>query len=125
MSLLTRFARSLPLLSLLCALTILPAATVQWSAWSGGDDGARQAWTARRCVIGAVCGRRSTDLRELFRASERWRASFLSLVGQSSRLNLTLRAATSLRARANQQGIAARRSLLRYASGRADDDPPA
>jgi hypothetical protein len=61
----------------------------------------------------------------LIRASERWRASSLSLVSQSTRLNLTLRAAASRRARANEQHVAARRSLLGNASGRADDDPPA
>jgi hypothetical protein len=126
MSPVTRLARSLPVVSLICALAVLPGTTLQWSeSMSSDDDGPLQAWTAGNRIVGAVWGRGSNDLRELVRASEREGARFLMLASQSGRLHLSQRAAARRRAASNQHQIAARRSLLRYASGRADDDPPA
>lgn len=117
--------RILPILSVVCALTCLPFADMQWArSPDTAEDGPVHFGATRRSLPVALSSRGSTSLRELFRSAERWRAGFVSL---SSRRNKPARAGrrTAQRAREARVLSVARRSLARRSSGRSSDDSPA
>ncbi len=123
--LLRALKRAVPLLCVICSLACLPAASLQWARGRGADEGPLHISTARRCALGALLGRRGHDLREMFRTAERSRTSFRALATRRAGVDSALRGRAGSGAAENHQLVASRRSLLRYASGRAADDPPA
>jgi len=124
--LLRALKRTVPVLCIVCSLACLPAASLQWlKGHSGAVEGPLHISHARRCALGVLCGRGGNELREMFRIAERSRGGFLLLAGRLAGFERTHRGGAGHGATDNHQLIAARRSLLRSASGRADDDPPA
>jgi hypothetical protein len=116
--------RVLPILSVVCALTCLPFADMQWArSPESVEDGPVHFGATRRSLPVALWSRGSTSLRDLFRSAERWRAGFVSL---SSQRNKPAKARTTAqRVRDGRMLAVARCSLARRSSDRSSDDSPA